>query len=161
MRAPLTALHERAVPTEGVGTHQSWSFRRFRATQCRYWKENLNLLQEQQVLLTPEPSLQPLLSLIVKTPNHFTLHKVRMICIQCSQNGKGFASSCILCPSFLMPGFGFVPGKVDYAPSSTPAPGNTESMLIILGCFCGFVFIGLILYISLAIRRRVQETKFG
>lgn len=51
--------------------------------------------------------------------------------------------------------------RVDYAPSSTPAPGNTESMLIILGCFCGFVFIGLILYISLAIRRRVQETKFG
>ncbi|XP_051039381.1 tyrosine-protein kinase Mer isoform X1 [Phodopus roborovskii] len=51
--------------------------------------------------------------------------------------------------------------RVDYAPSSTPAPGNTESMLIILGCFCGFVLIGLILYISLAIRRRVQETKFG
>ncbi|XP_034350581.1 LOW QUALITY PROTEIN: tyrosine-protein kinase Mer [Arvicanthis niloticus] len=51
--------------------------------------------------------------------------------------------------------------RVDYAPSSTPAPGNTESMLIILGCFCGFVLIGLILYISLAIRRRIQETKFG
>ncbi|XP_029392687.1 tyrosine-protein kinase Mer isoform X1 [Mus pahari] len=51
--------------------------------------------------------------------------------------------------------------RVDYAPSSTPAPGNTDSMLIILGCFCGFVLIGLILYISLAIRRRVQETKFG
>ncbi|XP_008838574.1 tyrosine-protein kinase Mer [Nannospalax galili] len=51
--------------------------------------------------------------------------------------------------------------EVDYAPSSTPAPGNTESVLIILGCFCGFVLIGLILYISMAIRKRVQETKFG
>uniref|UniRef100_A0A8C5KES6 receptor protein-tyrosine kinase n=1 Tax=Jaculus jaculus TaxID=51337 RepID=A0A8C5KES6_JACJA len=57
----------------------------------------------------------------------------------------------------------FIPalGRVDYAPSSTPAPGNAESLLIILGCFCGFVLIGFILYISLAIRKRIQETKFG
>ncbi|KAM6179315.1 tyrosine-protein kinase Mer [Erethizon dorsatum] len=57
----------------------------------------------------------------------------------------------------------FIPaqGGVDYAPSSTPAPGSTEPVLIILGCFCGFILIGLILYISLAIRKRVQETKFG
>ncbi|KAM5227798.1 tyrosine-protein kinase Mer [Ctenodactylus gundi] len=57
----------------------------------------------------------------------------------------------------------FIPmqGGVDYAPSSTPAPGSTEPVLIILGCFCGFVLIGLILYISLAVKKRVQETKFG
>ncbi|XP_013378206.1 PREDICTED: tyrosine-protein kinase Mer isoform X2 [Chinchilla lanigera] len=57
----------------------------------------------------------------------------------------------------------FIPvhGEVDYAPSSTPAPGSTEPVLIILGCFCGFILIGLILYISLAIKKRVQETKFG
>ncbi|KAM7079156.1 tyrosine-protein kinase Mer isoform 1-T1 [Molossus nigricans] len=57
----------------------------------------------------------------------------------------------------------FVPahGLVDLAPSSTPAPGNTDPVHIILGCFCGFVLIGLVLYISLAIRKRVQETKFG
>ncbi|XP_058523605.1 tyrosine-protein kinase Mer [Ochotona princeps] len=57
----------------------------------------------------------------------------------------------------------FIPahGGVDYAPSSTPAPGNTEPVLIVLGCFCGFVFIGLVFYISLAIRKRIQETKFG
>ncbi|XP_063086049.1 tyrosine-protein kinase Mer isoform X1 [Cavia porcellus] len=57
----------------------------------------------------------------------------------------------------------FIPvqGGVDSAPSSTPAPGSPEPVLIILGCFCAFVLIGLILYISLAIKRRVQETKFG
>uniref|UniRef100_A0A4X1VJD9 Tyrosine-protein kinase Mer n=2 Tax=Sus scrofa TaxID=9823 RepID=A0A4X1VJD9_PIG len=57
----------------------------------------------------------------------------------------------------------FIPahGRVDFAPSSTPAPGNADPVLIILGCFCGFVLIGLVLYISLAIRKRFQETKFG
>uniref|UniRef100_A0A452TTX6 Tyrosine-protein kinase Mer n=1 Tax=Ursus maritimus TaxID=29073 RepID=A0A452TTX6_URSMA len=57
----------------------------------------------------------------------------------------------------------FIPahGWVDFAPSSTPAPGNTDPVLIILGCFCGFVLIGSILYISLIIRKRIQETKFG
>lgn len=57
----------------------------------------------------------------------------------------------------------FVPvhGWVDFAPSSTPAPGNTDPVLIILGCFCGVVLIGLLLYVSLAIRKRVQETRFG
>ncbi|XP_055099456.1 tyrosine-protein kinase Mer isoform X1 [Symphalangus syndactylus] len=57
----------------------------------------------------------------------------------------------------------FIPahGWVDYAPSSTPAPGNADPVLIIFGCFCGFILIGLVLYISLAIRKRVQETKFG
>ncbi|KAI6048834.1 tyrosine-protein kinase Mer isoform X1 [Marmota monax] len=52
-------------------------------------------------------------------------------------------------------------GEVDYAPSSTPAPGNTEPLLVILGCFCGFMLIGLVLYISMAIRKRLQETRFG
>ncbi|XP_008055287.1 tyrosine-protein kinase Mer [Carlito syrichta] len=57
----------------------------------------------------------------------------------------------------------FIPalGWVDYAPSSTPAPGNTDPVLIILGCICGFVLMGLVLYISMAIRKRLQETKFG
>ncbi|XP_036894495.1 tyrosine-protein kinase Mer isoform X2 [Sturnira hondurensis] len=57
----------------------------------------------------------------------------------------------------------FVPvrGWVDFAPSSTPAPGNTDPVLIVLGCFCGIVLIGLLLYVSLAIRKRVQETQFG
>ncbi|XP_007957601.2 tyrosine-protein kinase Mer [Orycteropus afer afer] len=50
---------------------------------------------------------------------------------------------------------------VDFAPSSTPAPGNTDPVLIILGCICGLVLIGLIFYISLAIRKRAQETRFG
>ncbi|XP_062065832.1 tyrosine-protein kinase Mer [Lepus europaeus] len=57
----------------------------------------------------------------------------------------------------------FIPahGGIGYAPSSTPAPGSTEPVVIILGCFCGFIFIGLVFYISLAIRKRLQETKFG
>uniref|UniRef100_A0A8C3WRZ8 Tyrosine-protein kinase Mer n=1 Tax=Catagonus wagneri TaxID=51154 RepID=A0A8C3WRZ8_9CETA len=57
----------------------------------------------------------------------------------------------------------FVPshGRVDFAPSSTPAPGNADPVLIILGCFCGLALIGLVLYISLAVRKRFQETKFG
>ncbi|XP_045049750.2 tyrosine-protein kinase Mer isoform X2 [Desmodus rotundus] len=57
----------------------------------------------------------------------------------------------------------FVPvhGWVDIAPSSTPVPGNTDPVLIVLGCFCGLVLIGLLLYVSLAIRKRVQETRFG
>ncbi|XP_011927066.1 PREDICTED: tyrosine-protein kinase Mer [Cercocebus atys] len=57
----------------------------------------------------------------------------------------------------------FIPahGWVDHAPSSTPAPGNADPVLIIFGCFCGFILIGLVLYISLAVRKRVQETKFG
>ncbi|XP_074143788.1 tyrosine-protein kinase Mer isoform X2 [Sminthopsis crassicaudata] len=57
----------------------------------------------------------------------------------------------------------FIPanGLVDFAPSSTPAPGNTDPIIIILGCFCGIILIGLILYISLLIRKRLQETKFG
>ncbi|XP_040123470.1 tyrosine-protein kinase Mer isoform X3 [Oryx dammah] len=57
----------------------------------------------------------------------------------------------------------FIParGSIDFAPSSTPAPGNTDPLLIALGCVCGFVLIGLVLYISLAIRKRIQETKFG
>ncbi|XP_020843213.1 tyrosine-protein kinase Mer isoform X1 [Phascolarctos cinereus] len=57
----------------------------------------------------------------------------------------------------------FIPanGLIDFAPSSTPALRNTDPIIIILGCFCGIILIGLILYISLAIRKRLQETKFG
>ncbi|XP_004844368.1 tyrosine-protein kinase Mer isoform X3 [Heterocephalus glaber] len=56
----------------------------------------------------------------------------------------------------------FIPAQgMDSAPSSTPAPGSTDPVLVILGCLCGFILIGLILYISLAIRKRAQETKFG
>ncbi|EPQ19412.1 Tyrosine-protein kinase Mer [Myotis brandtii] len=52
-------------------------------------------------------------------------------------------------------------GWVDLAPSSAPTPGSTDPVLIVLGCFCGFILIGLVLYVSLAIRKRVQETRFG
>ncbi|XP_045143030.1 tyrosine-protein kinase Mer [Echinops telfairi] len=57
----------------------------------------------------------------------------------------------------------FIPahGWVDFAPSSTPAPGNTDPVVIILGCICGFISVGLIFYISLAIRKRARETRFG
>lgn len=55
----------------------------------------------------------------------------------------------------------FLPGWVDLAPSSAPTPGNTDPVLIVLGCFCGFILIALILYVSLALRKRVQETRFG
>lgn len=60
-----------------------------------------------------------------------------------------------------MTSVGLSPGWVDYAPSSTPAPGSADPVLIVLGCFCGFVLIGLVFYVSLAIRKRVQETRFG
>ncbi|XP_074065379.1 tyrosine-protein kinase Mer [Macrotis lagotis] len=57
----------------------------------------------------------------------------------------------------------FIPadGLIDFAPSSTPAPGNTDPIIIILGCFCGIILIGLVLYIFLVVRKRLQETKFG
>ncbi|XP_006898998.1 PREDICTED: tyrosine-protein kinase Mer-like [Elephantulus edwardii] len=50
---------------------------------------------------------------------------------------------------------------VDFAPSSTPAPGNTDPVLIVLICICVFFSIGLIVYISYTIRKRAQETRFG
>ncbi|XP_006876512.1 PREDICTED: tyrosine-protein kinase Mer [Chrysochloris asiatica] len=57
----------------------------------------------------------------------------------------------------------FIPAQawVDFAPSSTPAPGKTDPVLIILGCICGFFLMGLIIYVSLAIKKRAQETRFG
>ncbi|KAM5253547.1 tyrosine-protein kinase Mer [Hipposideros larvatus] len=57
----------------------------------------------------------------------------------------------------------FVPARawVDFAPSSTPAPGSTDPVLIVLGCICGSVLIGLVIYVSLAIKKRLQETRFG
>ncbi|XP_075418663.1 tyrosine-protein kinase Mer [Tenrec ecaudatus] len=57
----------------------------------------------------------------------------------------------------------FIPAHawVNFAPSSTPAPGNTDPVVIILGCICGFISVGLIFYISLAIRKRARETRFG
>ncbi|XP_058134055.1 tyrosine-protein kinase Mer [Dasypus novemcinctus] len=53
----------------------------------------------------------------------------------------------------------FLPAH-DVAPKSTLAPHSTDSLLI-LGCFCGIILIGLIIYASLAIWKRVQETRFG
>ncbi|XP_055984786.1 tyrosine-protein kinase Mer [Sorex fumeus] len=57
----------------------------------------------------------------------------------------------------------FIPvhGWGDIAPSSTPAPSNSDPVLILLGCICGFILIGLVLYISTSIRKRLQETRFG
>ncbi|XP_076989832.1 tyrosine-protein kinase Mer isoform X2 [Tamandua tetradactyla] len=50
---------------------------------------------------------------------------------------------------------------VEFAPSSTPAPGSVDPVLIAFSCFFGFVLIGLTFYVSLAIRKRVQEMRFG
>ncbi|XP_060043323.1 tyrosine-protein kinase Mer isoform X2 [Erinaceus europaeus] len=57
----------------------------------------------------------------------------------------------------------FIPanGGVDFAPSSTPAPGSTDPVLILLGGFCGLILLGSVLYVSLAIKKRLQETRFG
>lgn len=57
----------------------------------------------------------------------------------------------------------FIPmiGWGDNAPSSTPAPSYSNPVLILLGCICGFVLLGLLLYISTSIRKRFQETQYG
>ncbi|XP_038621556.1 LOW QUALITY PROTEIN: tyrosine-protein kinase Mer [Tachyglossus aculeatus] len=58
---------------------------------------------------------------------------------------------------FFIPGVGFA----NSAPSSTPAPGNSDPVVIVLACLCGVTLIGLVLYLTVAIRRRAQETRFG
>ncbi|XP_006258149.2 tyrosine-protein kinase Mer [Alligator mississippiensis] len=57
----------------------------------------------------------------------------------------------------------FIPGNglITLAPSSTPASGNTEPFVIVLGVFCGLASVGLILYLSVIIKKRLTETKFG
>ncbi|XP_066467950.1 tyrosine-protein kinase Mer isoform X2 [Tiliqua scincoides] len=58
----------------------------------------------------------------------------------------------------------FIPGNglIAFAPSSTPASGNADSFTIILGFICGIFAVGLILYVSVMIRKRLtEETKFG
>ncbi|XP_039180458.1 tyrosine-protein kinase Mer isoform X1 [Crotalus tigris] len=58
----------------------------------------------------------------------------------------------------------FIPsnGLISVAPSTTLESRNTDSLTIILGFICGVVVIGLILYISVIIRKKItEETKFG
>uniref|UniRef100_A0A2D4HR27 receptor protein-tyrosine kinase n=2 Tax=Micrurus lemniscatus lemniscatus TaxID=129467 RepID=A0A2D4HR27_MICLE len=58
----------------------------------------------------------------------------------------------------------FIPsnGLISVAPSTTLESRNTDSLTIILGFICGVVIIGLILYISVIIRKKItEENKFG
>ncbi|KAG8123134.1 hypothetical protein E2320_018491, partial [Naja naja] len=58
----------------------------------------------------------------------------------------------------------FIPsnGLISVAPSTTLESRNTDSLTIVLGFICGVVIIGLILYISVIIRKKItEEIKFG
>ncbi|KAL8185209.1 UNVERIFIED_CONTAM: hypothetical protein K2H54_043225 [Gekko kuhli] len=58
----------------------------------------------------------------------------------------------------------FIPGNglISTAPSSVPASGNSDSFIIVLGFICGIIAVGLILCLSVVIRKKlVEETKFG
>nr|XP_056708653.1 tyrosine-protein kinase Mer isoform X1 [Euleptes europaea] len=58
----------------------------------------------------------------------------------------------------------FIPGNglISTAPSSVPASGNSDSFIIVLGFICGIAAVGLILYLSVIIRKKlVEENKFG
>uniref|UniRef100_A0A8D0L8C5 Tyrosine-protein kinase Mer n=1 Tax=Sphenodon punctatus TaxID=8508 RepID=A0A8D0L8C5_SPHPU len=57
----------------------------------------------------------------------------------------------------------FIPGNglISTAPSSTPGSGKADSFIIVIGFICGIAFVGLILYLSVVIRKRLTETKFG
>ncbi|XP_054840629.1 tyrosine-protein kinase Mer isoform X2 [Eublepharis macularius] len=49
-----------------------------------------------------------------------------------------------------------------FIPGNVPASGNSESFIIVLGFICGIVAVGLILYLSVIIRKKLkEETKFG
>ncbi|XP_034283435.1 tyrosine-protein kinase Mer [Pantherophis guttatus] len=58
----------------------------------------------------------------------------------------------------------FIPsnGLISVAPSTTLESRNTDSLTIVLGFICGVAIIGLILYISVIIRKKItEEIKFG
>ncbi|XP_029450170.1 tyrosine-protein kinase Mer [Rhinatrema bivittatum] len=57
----------------------------------------------------------------------------------------------------------FIPanGLVVFAPSSTPTSGKSDSIFIIFGFICGIVLVVLVVYLSMIVRRRSLETKFG
>ncbi|XP_077192386.1 tyrosine-protein kinase Mer isoform X2 [Paroedura picta] len=49
-----------------------------------------------------------------------------------------------------------------FIPGNVPASGNSDSFVIVLGFICGIAAVGLILYLSVIIRKKlVDETKFG
>ncbi|XP_071661696.1 tyrosine-protein kinase Mer isoform X2 [Patagioenas fasciata] len=57
----------------------------------------------------------------------------------------------------------FIPGSglITSAPSSTPASGNADSFVVLLGFICGTVAVGLVLCLSVVIQKRCVETKYG
>ncbi|XP_065486528.1 tyrosine-protein kinase Mer isoform X2 [Caloenas nicobarica] len=57
----------------------------------------------------------------------------------------------------------FIPGGglITSAPSSTPASGNADSFVVLLGFICGTVAVGLVLCLSVVIQKRCVETKYG
>ncbi|XP_064915500.1 tyrosine-protein kinase Mer isoform X2 [Columba livia] len=57
----------------------------------------------------------------------------------------------------------FIPGSglITSAPSSTPASGNADSFVVLLGFICGTVAVGLVLCLSMVIQKRCVETKYG
>ncbi|NXP48216.1 MERTK kinase, partial [Heliornis fulica] len=57
----------------------------------------------------------------------------------------------------------FIPGSglVTSDPSSTPASGNADSFVVALGFICGTAAVGLILCLSVVIKKRCVETKYG
>ncbi|XP_048338192.1 tyrosine-protein kinase Mer isoform X2 [Sphaerodactylus townsendi] len=49
-----------------------------------------------------------------------------------------------------------------FIPGNVPTSGNSDSSIIVLGFICGIATVGLILYLSVIIRKKiVEETKFG
>ncbi|NXH48339.1 MERTK kinase, partial [Dicaeum eximium] len=57
----------------------------------------------------------------------------------------------------------FIPasGLITSAPSSTPASGNADSFVIVLGFICGTIAVGVILCLSVVIQKQCMETKYG
>nr|XP_033792403.1 tyrosine-protein kinase Mer [Geotrypetes seraphini]XP_033792404.1 tyrosine-protein kinase Mer [Geotrypetes seraphini] len=57
----------------------------------------------------------------------------------------------------------FIPvnGWVAFAPSSTPVSGKLDSFYIVFGVICGIVLAVLTVCLSMIVRKRILETKFG
>uniref|UniRef100_H3AMI0 receptor protein-tyrosine kinase n=1 Tax=Latimeria chalumnae TaxID=7897 RepID=H3AMI0_LATCH len=52
-------------------------------------------------------------------------------------------------------------GLINYAPSSTPASGSRDSAIIIFGIFGGILTVLIMVCLSVVIRKKIMETKFG
>ncbi|XP_030050521.1 tyrosine-protein kinase Mer, partial [Microcaecilia unicolor] len=57
----------------------------------------------------------------------------------------------------------FIPANewVAFAPSSTPASGKLDSFFIVFGVICGIVLVLFVVCLSMIVRKRLLETKFG